>query len=113
LGTELAELAMTTRVFFDRRLRQLHCAAGPALALSIAAFILAQFVAGWFVLVGLPALVTALVVVMVAQNKTFRCPKCKENLGSMIGWYVGLKIDRKLRFCPCCGLDFDSELPDV
>lgn len=41
-----------------------------------------------------------------------RCPKCKGVLGYALAWPLGkrLNISEKIKFCPFCGVDFDSEI---
>ncbi|MFH1458993.1 MAG: hypothetical protein ABIG64_01285 [Candidatus Omnitrophota bacterium] len=41
-----------------------------------------------------------------------RCPKCRGVLGYVICWPPGkwFKISEKIKYCPFCGLDFDSEI---
>lgn len=39
------------------------------------------------------------------------CPKCRENLARVVSQYGAFSVSRKLKYCPHCGLDLDSELP--
>lgn len=41
-----------------------------------------------------------------------RCPKCKGALGYAICWPYGkwLNISEKIKFCPFCGIELDSEI---
>ena len=40
-----------------------------------------------------------------------RCPRCKENLSYTVGPVGGpFNVSRKIRFCPYCGVAFDTEL---
>lgn len=39
-----------------------------------------------------------------------RCPKCKGMLGYTICWPPGLNISKKIKFCPFCRVEFDSEI---
>ena len=41
-----------------------------------------------------------------------RCAKCKGNLGYAIAWPPGklFSISDKIKYCPFCGVNFDSEI---
>src|SRR3989338_8422318 len=42
-----------------------------------------------------------------------RCPRCKNNLGYVICWpqtWSIAKISPKIKLCPFCGVDLDSEI---
>jgi hypothetical protein len=41
-----------------------------------------------------------------------RCPNCREMIGHTVS-YSGnpFSIPKKIRFCPCCGISLDSDLP--
>ena len=41
-----------------------------------------------------------------------RCPKCKGVLGYVVSWPPGkwLDISEKIKFCPFCGIELDSEI---
>jgi len=41
-----------------------------------------------------------------------RCPKCKGMLGYALVWPLGkwLNISEKIKFCPFCGVELDSEI---
>ena len=41
-----------------------------------------------------------------------RCPRCKGNIGYAIIWPPGglFTISKKIKFCPLCGVEIDSEI---
>lgn len=41
-----------------------------------------------------------------------RCPRCNESLGYALRWpYAPFRISHKIRFCQCCGVRFESQIP--
>lgn len=44
---------------------------------------------------------------------SLRCPRCRNNLGYVVCWPPTLspaKISPKIKLCPFCGVDIDSEI---
>jgi hypothetical protein len=41
-----------------------------------------------------------------------RCPKCKGGLGYALNWpwAPGFSVSERIKFCPFCGVDLDSEI---
>lgn len=57
----------------------------------------------------LPGFALAFVAAMYAQFVAFRCGRCRGNLGPLVipgSW----SVDRRVRFCPFCGIGLDEEL---
>ncbi len=60
-----------------------------------------------------PAFFICVVAILYATGGGLTCPKCRGNLGPVITRYSAFSVPPKLKHCPFCGLDFDSELNDI
>jgi hypothetical protein len=58
-----------------------------------------------------PGFAIAFVSVMIAQFFGLRCPFCRGNLATLLLHHGGLRINRRVCFCPYCGKNLDEELP--
>jgi hypothetical protein len=65
-----------------------------------------------FVAVGLLGFALAFVSI-VYLIMGIRCPRCRERIGQLRAYVGGpFSVPRKLRFCPICGVDLDSPIPN-
>jgi hypothetical protein len=64
----------------------------------------------WLVIVGV---VIALPIYLIAYTVAFPCPHCGVRWGSLALWSgwsgLSMSLDKRIRFCPFCGVDIDSE----
>jgi len=104
---------MTAREVLDRRKRWVMGVIYGGLALFLFGFF-GQRAMGLAVpalmIVGLAGFAVAWLVGMIAQFVGFRCPCCRGNLAPFAMWQGGVTTSRKMRFCPFCGIELDSEL---
>jgi hypothetical protein len=64
----------------------------------------------WLFIVGA---VIMLPIYLIAYTVAFPCPHCGVRWGSLALWSgwsgLSVSIDKRIRFCPFCGVDIDSE----
>jgi hypothetical protein len=59
----------------------------------------------------LPGFAVAFLASMGIHYVAMRCLRCGGNFGSLVMQRGGLRIDRRLRYCPYCGVGLDEEPP--
>lgn len=42
-----------------------------------------------------------------------RCPRCRRRLTPIMSYGSPLSISKKIKYCPFCGVDIDSELEEI
>jgi hypothetical protein len=101
---------MTARMRLDRRMWWL----GSAMYAGFGLF-LSGMLGGWLLgqppVLALPGFALGFMVSMATHFFLLRCPKCRGNLAPVAmrqGW---LSVDRRVCFCPYCGVCLDEELP--
>jgi hypothetical protein len=107
---------MNTRERLDRRMRWL----GVAMYAGFGLFFVGSVIGivfgpqpGLAASLVLPGFAVAFVASMGIQYLAMRCLRCGGNFGPLVMQWGGLRIDRRLRFCPYCSVSIDEEPPPV
>jgi hypothetical protein len=103
---------MTARALIDRRFRMVMLLIYMGLALFIGAMV-AHEALGMPVWVWVPGIIgfgVAWLTIMGAWVVGFRCPSCRGRLTPLLMQRGGLRMDRRIRFCPYCARPFDAEV---
>ena len=103
---------MTIRTFLNRRVWRVKAAYTAAFALCFLGVLVAWVwpPAVFAVMLGF---VAAVGVMVHAYFWGVLCPRCRGNLFMVTGQGGGWSVDRRVRFCPYCGVEFDSELGEA
>jgi hypothetical protein len=81
------------------------------MGLFLAGILLGQVFGQWAVPgISLPGFAVAFVGAMIGYHGGLRCPRCRGNLGPLVMVDGGLRVSRRLGFCPYCGCGLDEEL---
>jgi hypothetical protein len=62
--------------------------------------------------VALPGFTVVLIAQMYGHFFGLRCPWCGGNMAPLMMQRVSFSLDRRLGFCPYCGVGLGEELPD-
>jgi hypothetical protein len=106
---------MTARSLLDRRIRKVY----SIIFLGIALFVSAIFahealgVPDWVWVPGLIGFAVAWITMAGAYwFGFFQCPYCQGKLTGLVMHSGRLRLDPRIRFCPYCGQDLDTEAPE-
>jgi hypothetical protein len=102
---------MTARAILKRRYRRVMRVVWVGVGLYLLSIALWQgFGLPEALYVGLGGFAAAALGTLFIQFGGLRCPSCRSNLGVLVLHRGGLSLDRRIRFCPYCGVELDAEL---
>ena len=104
---------MTARMQLNRRMRWLGSAVYAGTALFVSGILLGLVLGQPPVLaISIPGFAAAWLASMAGfYVGLLRCPWCRANLGALVMQHGVLAINRRVCFCPYCGVGLDEELP--
>src|SRR5437867_5433156 len=102
---------MTARAMIDRRFRAVMRVVFVGFALFVAALVADKGLGmpEWVWVFGLAGFGVAWLTMMGAWIIGFRCPQCSGRLTPLLFYSGRFRLDPRIRFCPYCGKDLDSE----
>jgi hypothetical protein len=105
---------MTIRMLIERKKRRIMVVALVGFASAATGAVLTQSnvlnVEPQFAV--LPGMVVVVLALLYANLFAFRCPRCECGWATLVmqGSRSLVGLDRRIRYCPFCGVDIDTEL---